>query len=158
MAAGFAQVSTAHIFFRKWNDLVLIIVLCRHIPYVVQEFFIKTPHTHTEVSCVCADPVVGLLCLWQNPVCARVSVCLSVCLSVCVCVPVRVCVCVRVCLCLCDIWGHKFVWWHGYDIGITRRRWFMRIFPHVPIFQKTYKSYRMSFFEKVKMQKVSCEE
>ncbi len=97
-------------------------------------------------------------------VCA--CVCLSVCLCVCACarvsasVSVRLCVhacvCVRVCLCLCDIWGHKFVWWHGYDIGITRRRWFMRIFPHVPIFQKTYKSYRISFFEKVKMQKVSC--
>ncbi len=32
----------------------------------------------------------------------------------------------------------------------------MRTFPHVPIFQKAYKSYRMSFFEKVKMHKVSC--
>ncbi len=41
------------------------------------------------------------------------------------------------------------------DMGITRRRWFMRTFPHVPIFQKAYKSYRVSFFEKVKMQKVS---
>ncbi len=26
----------------------------------------------------------------------------------------------------------------------------------VPIIQKAYKSYRISFFEKVKMQKVSC--
>ncbi len=32
----------------------------------------------------------------------------------------------------------------------------MRTLPHVPIFQKAYKSYRMSFFEKVKMHKVSC--
>ncbi len=28
----------------------------------------------------------------------------------------------------------------------------MKTLPHVPIFQKAYKSYRMSFFEKVKMQ------
>ncbi len=33
----------------------------------------------------------------------------------------------------------------------------MRSLPHVPIFQKSYELYRMSFFEKVKMQKVSCE-
>ncbi len=26
----------------------------------------------------------------------------------------------------------------------------------VPVFQKAYKSYRMSFFEKVKIHKVSC--
>ncbi len=32
----------------------------------------------------------------------------------------------------------------------------MRTSPHVPICQKAYKSYRMSFFEKVKMYKVSC--
>ncbi len=28
----------------------------------------------------------------------------------------------------------------------------MRTLPHVPIFQNAYKSYRMSFFEKAKMQ------
>ncbi len=31
----------------------------------------------------------------------------------------------------------------------------MRRFSHVPIFQKAYKSYRMSFVEKSKMHKVS---
>ncbi len=41
--------------------------------------------------------------------------------------------------CVCVIWGHKFVQWHGHDIGITRRRWLMRTLPHVPIFQKAYK-------------------
>ncbi len=30
----------------------------------------------------------------------------------------------------------------------------MRTLPHVPMVQKAYKLYRMSFFEKVKMQKV----
>ncbi len=30
----------------------------------------------------------------------------------------------------------------------------MRTFPHVPIFQKAYKSYIMTFLEKVKMHKV----
>ncbi len=29
----------------------------------------------------------------------------------------------------------------------------MRTFPHVPIFQKAYKSYRINFFEKVKCTK-----
>ncbi len=24
---------------------------------------------------------------------------------------------INVCTCLCGLWGHKFVYWHGYDIA-----------------------------------------
>ncbi len=30
------------------------------------------------------------------------------------------------------LWGHKFVKWHRYDIGVKRRRWFMRTFSVSP--------------------------
>jgi len=66
----------------------------------------------------------------------------------CVCV----CVCVRV---------RFFVTYQDTNLyndmgmtGITRRGW---LYPIVPIFQKAYKSYRMSFFEKVKMCTVFCD-
>ncbi len=60
-------------------------------------------------------------------VCVRACVCVHVCVCVyvfvCVCVCVYECVCVCVCVwCLCGLWGLKFV----YDMGMTRRRWFMR--------------------------------
>ncbi len=70
-----------------------------------------------------------------------------------------VCLCVCVCVCVLVFVINEDINLHN-DMGITgitRRRGFMRSLPHVPIFQKSYESYRMSFFEKVKMQKVSCE-
>ncbi len=56
------------------------------------------------------------------------------------------------CVCVCTFVTYEDTNLYN-DMGITRRRWFMRTFPHVPIFQKTYKSYRISFFEKVKCTK-----
>ncbi len=54
-------------------------------------------------------------------------------------------VCVCVCACLCGLW-------HGY---YKKNVIYENIFS-VPIIQKAYKSYRMSFFAQVKMHKVSC--
>ncbi len=59
----------------------------------------------------------------------------GVCVHLCVCV--CVCVCVFTCVCVC---GHVYVVYEdtnlyndmGYDIGITRRRWFMRTFSVSP--------------------------
>ncbi len=84
--------------------------------------------------------------------------CVCVCECVCVCVRVCVCVCVRVCVCVCV---YRFIY-HGGDLNLNTHRLMGTLVTvgtkiEVPMGTKASKSYRMSFFEKVKMHKVSCE-
>ncbi len=78
--------------------------------------------------------------------CVRVSVCVRVC--------VRVCECVRVSV-------YRFIY-HGGDLNLNTHRLMGTLVTvgtkiEVPMGTKASKSYRISFFEKVKMHKVSCE-
>ncbi len=87
----------------------------------------------------------------------------------CVCVRERVCVCERererererecVCVCVRVFVTNEDIHLHNDTgmTGITRWRWFMRTLTHVPTFQNTYKSYRVSFWGKVEIHTVSCE-
>ncbi len=85
----------------------------------------------------------------------RACVCVCVCVCVCACLFVRVCVCV---------YAHVYVVYGDTnlynDMVMTYRNYKEKVIYEdkfsVPIIQKAYKSYRISFFEKVKMHKVSC--
>ncbi len=83
------------------------------------------------------------------------STCIYVCVRVRVHVRVLACVCVCVCVC---------VWFMKTQICIMEWVWHMYYkenviyedISSVPIIQKAYKSYRIRFFFKVQMHKVSC--
>ncbi len=65
-------------------------------------------------------------------------------------------VCVCVCVCV-----YRFIY-HGGDLNLNTHRLMGTLVTvgtkiEVPMGTKASKSYRMSFFEKVKMHKVSCE-
>ncbi len=62
----------------------------------------------------------------------RESVCVCVCMCMCVCV------CVRVHVCTFLVTYEDTNLYNDMGMtGITRRRWFLRTFPHVPVIQKT---------------------
>ncbi len=77
---------------------------------------------------------------------------------VCVCACVRVRACVRVCVHVVYEDTHLYndtVWHRVWNRNYKEKVIYEDIFS-VPIIQKAYKWYRISFFEKVKMLKVSC--
>ncbi len=66
----------------------------------------------------------------------------------------------RVCVCVC-VYVYRFIY-HGGDLNLNTHRLMGTLVTvgtkiEVPMGTKASKSYRMSFFEKVKMHKVSCE-
>ncbi len=68
------------------------------------------------------------------------------------------CVCVCVCVCVYVVYEDTICIMgiiHGYDGYYKEKVIYGDIFS-VPIIKKAYKSNRISFFEKVKMHKVSC--
>ncbi len=75
------------------------------------------------------------------------------------CVCERVCVCVCVCECVC-VCVQVYISWWGLKPEYTRLMGTLVTVGtkiEVPMGTKASKSYRMSFFDKVKMHKVSCE-
>ncbi len=85
-------------------------------------------------------------------------ICMYVCMYIYIYIYIYIYMCVCVCVCVCM---YRFIY-HGGDLNLNTHRLMGTLVTvgtkiEVPMGTKASKSYRMSFFEKVKMHKVSCE-